>query len=77
MSDREHHDDIAILGLLINQTQAINDLGERIGDLEEDVLSLKAGQTRLMAFSGVIGTALGFTMGHIYPIVTFLKGMLA
>lgn len=77
MSDREHHDDVAILGLLINQTQAINDLGERIGDLEGDVLSLKAGQTRLMAFSGILGTVLGFTMGNIHPIVSFLKGMFA
>ena len=71
------HDETTILALLINQTRLIQELSERIGDLEGDVLSLKAGQTRLMAFSGVIGTVLGFTMGNIHPIVAFLKGMFA
>lgn len=73
----EEHEEVAIISLLVNQTQAIQDLGERIGDLEKDVVDLKAGQMRLMAFAGIIGTVTGFTMGNIHPILMFIKGMLA
>lgn len=77
MSKPPVNDDITIVALLMNQTKMIQDLGERMGDLEEDVVALKAAQMRLMAFAGILGTVLGFTMGNIHPILAYIKGALA
>lgn len=67
----------ALMALMIEQLQATTTLSERIAKLEVEVFKLQAGQMRIMAFAGIIGTAIGFASGHINQIVKYLKGLFA
>lgn len=61
-----------LMGLQMDQIQATAGLTERIAKLEVEVHNLRAGQTRLMMFAGIVGSVVGFAVGHVSDILAYL-----
>lgn len=72
MSEDTSH---AIMALQIEQIQAVQNLSERVAKLEVEIYKIQAGQLRIMAFAGIVGTGLGFLSGHVTTIVKYVKGL--
>ncbi len=61
-----------LMGLQMDQITATAGLTERITKLEVEVHNLRAGQTRLMMFAGIVGSVAGFGIAHVSNILAYL-----